>query len=425
MSYSLVSAIGKPIGGGGRWVNVDISNMSFNDIFQTYLRVIATLSNPFDSAPTALDLAQIEYTVADPSITFGQYLQNVGNASLPTTPSPPVINTVYAKYNDAFNAGYSVTPVSLDAAIDSQLPDAAKTSLKLTDYTNASAPEAIPINFSLFNKSCMVSVNGYWHYMAADASGALVRDGMVSCVKSNRNTIGIWSLADLGSIEYIDLKPEMIYTQDPSSSLSKGVYIDIGQDISNKTVLLVIAGYLHVVDDRFPVFSRVGDQVVKIDWGNFPYVDRYFEQVDTIDLSSLGLTHTENNDSQVAVSELMSDAAIRAYCSLSQSFVVLLDNTEVFVDYQDVTMSGAPGVYIGYQEPNWPLLTGHGKVSEWWSTEETGQWGVCIADSRMDTRTYNTTDATLNSVAANRIPARTHFISPAQYLKLGTDVNFN
>lgn len=425
MSYSLISAIAKPIGGGGRWVDVDISNLSFTDIFQTYLRCIATLSNPFDSGPTALDLSSIEYTITDPSITFSQYLQNLGNASLPTTPNPPVIKTVYAKYNDAFNAGYQVTPISLDAAIDSQLPDAAKTSLKLTDYTNAVEPESAPINWTLFGKSCMVSVNGYWHYTVADSTGAYVRDGMTSCVKSNRNTIGVWSLAELGSIQCVDLKPEMIYKQDPNSSLSKGVYINIGQDISKKTVLLVLGGYLYVIDDRYPSMQRVGDQVIKIDWGNLPYIDRYFESVDTLDLSSLNLTHTDNNPSQVLVSELMSDAAITAYCSLSQSFVVLLDNTEVFVDYQKVTDTGVPGVYVGYEEPFWPLITGHGKVSEWWSTEETGQWGVCIADSRFDTRTYNTTDLPLNSVAANRIPAKAHFITPAQYLKLGTDVNFN
>lgn len=425
MAYTLVSAIAKPIGGGGRWVNVDISNMSFNDIFNDYLRVIATLSNPFDATNTALDLASIEFSITDPSITFAQFLINNGSASLPTTTPPPTIKTLYAEYADGFNAGYQVTPISLDAAIDSVIPVEDKKSLKLTDYTNAVDPESRPINWALFEQSCMVSVNGYWHFMAADSSGAIVRDGMTSCVKSKRNTIGIYSLANLGKIQYIDLQPSMIYKQDPTSQLNQGVYINVGQDLTNKTVLLVIAGYLHVIDDRYPSFSRVGDQLLKIDWPNFPYVDRYFEQVDTIDLSSLNLTHIPANDSQVATSELMSDATITAYCSLSQSFIVLLDNTEVFVDYQDVTDSGTTGVYIGYEEPKWPLVTGHGKVSEWWSTEETGQWGVCIADGRTDTRTYNTTDLPLNSVAANRIPAKVSYRTRAQYLKLGTDVNFN
>ena len=424
MAYSLVSAIAKPVGGGGRWVEVDISNMSFASIFQNYLRVIATLSNPFDAANTALDLADVEYTIADPSITFAAYLVATGSAALPTTPNLPVLNTVYAQYNDAFNAGYIVTPVSLDAAIDSQLPDADKTSLKLTDYTNDNEPEAIPVDFTLFGKSCMVSVNGYWHYMAADNTGAYVRDGMTSCVKSNRNTIGIYSLAALGSIEYVDLEPAMIYKQDPTSTLSQGVYIDVGQDISEKTVLLVIAGYLHVLDQT--TFTRVGDQLLKIDWPNFPYFDRYFEQVDTIDLTSLGLSHTERNDSQVAVSELLGDAAITAYCSLSQSFIVLLDNSECFVDFQSITDTGVPGILTAYQEPSWPLITGHGKVSEWWSTEETGQWGVSIVDPQMSSRTYNTAEpaSALNSIAANRIPGRRWRTSPAQFLKLGTDVNF-
>ena len=425
MTYSLVSAIGKPVGGGGRWVSIDISNMSFASIFQNYIRVIATLSNPFDATNTALDLASVEFTEGDPSITFSQYLVSIGNAALPTFTPPPVLNTVYAKYNDAWNAGYMVTPVAPNTAIDSPLPQADKTWLKLTDYNDPTNPEVMPVDFTLFGKSCMVSVNGYWHYLATDSSGAYIRDGNTSCVKSKRNTIGIYSLASLGSIQYIDLTPDMIYKQDPSNFLSNGVYINVGQSLAGKTVLLVIAGYLHVMDGN--TFKRVGDQLLKIDWQNYPYFDRYFEQVDTIDLSSLNLTHTPRNASQVAVSELMSDAAITAYCSLSQSFIVLLDNQEVFVDYKDIANTGLPGSYMDIQEPNWPLITGHGKVSEWWSVEEDGQWAVLIqdADAWVDRRTYYTTDPKkLNSLASNRVPARPRVLSSARFLKLGSDVNF-
>lgn len=425
MTYSLISAIGKPVGGGGRWVSVDIANMSFTEIFQNYLRVIATLSNPFDPANTALDLADIEFTESDPSMTFSQYLLSIGNAALPTSTSLPVLKTVYAKYNDAWNAGYMVTPIAPNAAIDSPLPQADKTWLKLTDYNDPTNPEALPVDFTLFGKSCLVSVNGYWHYLATDSSGAYIRDGNTSCVKSKRNTIGIYSLASLGSIQYIDLIPSMIYKQDSTNSLSNGVYINVGQSLVGKTVLLVIAGYLHVMDGL--TFKRVGDQLLKIDWANFPYFDRYFEQVDTIDLSSMNLSHTVNNPSQVAVSEMMSDAAITAYCSLSQSFIVLLDNEEIFVDYQDISNTGMSGMYVSTEEPNWPLITGHGKVSEWWSVQEDGQWAVLIqdADSFLDRRTYYTTDPKkLNSLAANRVPARPRVISGAQFMKLGTDVNF-
>lgn len=425
MSYSLLSAIGKPVGGGGRWVSVDISNMSFTDIFQNYIRVIATLSNPYDSSNTALDLADIEFTEGDPSMTFSQYLLSIGNAALSTTANLPVLDTVYAKYNDAWNAGYMVTPIAPDAAIDSPLPDADKTWLKLTDYDDPTNPEVMPVDFTLFGKSCMVSVNGYWHYLATDNTGAYIRDGNTSCVKSKRNTIGIYSLASLGSIQYIDLTADMIYKQDPSNTLSNGVYIDIGQSLSGKTVLLVIAGYLHVMDGL--TFNRVGDQLIKIDWPNFPYFDRYFEQVDAIDLSSMNLSHTVNNPSQVAVSELLSDTAITAYCSLSQSFIVLLDNEEVFVDFKDVADTGVPGMYVSAEEPNWPLITGHGKVSEWWSVEEDGQWAILTQtpDALMDRRVYYTTDPKqLNSLASNRVPARPSILSAARFIKLGTDVNF-
>ncbi|MDR3392331.1 MAG: hypothetical protein P4L77_11415 [Sulfuriferula sp.] len=413
MTYSLVSAVGKPVGGAGRWLAVDISNMSFHDIYANYLRCIATLSNPYDATETALDLATIQFTIPDPSVTFGAYLAGLGDASLPTTTTLPVLKTTYAKYNDAWRAGYTITPVPPNASPDLPLPIADKTWLKLTQTG---------VDFDLFNKSCMVSVNGYWHYMAADSTGAYIRDGMVSNTLSNEATCGIWNLGNLGSLQYIDITPSMVYKQNSANNLSDGVYINLGVPIAGKTVLLVIGGYLSVLDPS--TFFQVGDTSIKIDWDNFPYFDRFYESRGTIDMSSLGLLTTQNNDSQVSTADLLSDRAITAYCSLSQSFVVLLDNTEVFVDHKDVRPLKVPGTYISYIDPWYPLVTGRGKVSEYWSTYETGQWGLTVIGGKIDLRTYYTTDPKqLNSLAAQRIPDTPFRISPAQFLMLGTDVS--
>lgn len=410
--YSLVSAVGKPVGGTGRWTALDIGNLTFNQIYANYLRCIATLSNPFDATDTALDLATIQFTIADPSVTFNAYLAALGDASLPTTTTLPVLQTSYAKYNDAWRAGYTITPVPPNASPDLPLPPSDKTWLKLTQAG---------VNFDLFNKSCMVSVNGYWHFMAADSTGAYIRDGMVSNTLSNEATCGVWSLAPLGSLQYIDIVPSMIYKQQPSDNLSDGVYINLGVPIGNKTVMLVIGGYLSVLDPS--TFIQVGDQTIKIDWNNFPYFDRFFESRGTIDMSSLGLMTAANNPSQVSVADLLSDRAITAYCSLSQSFAVLLDNTEVFVDHKDVRPLKVPGTYISYVDPWYPLITGRGKVSEYWSTFETGQWGLTVINGKIDQRTYYTAVAKeLNSLADSRIPAEPFRISPAQFLMLGTDV---
>lgn len=413
MSYTLVSAIGKAVGSGGRWTSIDIGNLTFQEIYQNYLRVIATLSNPFDNGETSLDLATIQYTVPDVTVTFDQYLINIGNASLPTSTTLPVLKTTYAKYSDAFLAGYTVTAISPDAAVDSQLPDSDKTWLYLTQSG---------VDFTLFGQSCMVSVNGFYHYMDSDITGAYVRDGMVSQTLSGENQIGIYNLGYLGSLQYIDLVPSMIYKQVPSGSLSNGVYINIGQDITTSTIILVLGGYLHVLDET--TFTRVGDTTIKVDWNNFPYFDRYFESVEYLDMTSLGLEHIKENPSQVAVADLLSDAAITAYCTLSQSFIVLLDNQEVFRDKQFVKKLTVPNTLTSFVKPEYPLIVGHGRVAEYWPQFETGQWGLSIRQGLQARRLYNKANPKkARSIGANRIPFRPTLISKAEFLLFGTDVS--
>jgi hypothetical protein len=417
MSYTLVSAIAKVNNNGARWESVDISNLTFNQIYTQYLRVFAVLSNPFDPAETSLDLAAIEYQVGDLTQTFDQYLINIGNAALPTSTTIPTLQTTYAKYADAWLAGYTITPINPDAAIDSPLPVTDKPWLKLTRSD---------VDFGLFGQSCMVSVNGYFHYVDTDSTGAYVVDGMKSIVNSNNNQVGIYNLGYLGQITYKQITADMIYKQDGQGALCNGVYLNCGQDISNTTILLVIGGYLHVLDDT--TFKRVSDSAIKIDWNNFPYFDRYFESVDTIDMSSLNLEHTNANLSQVAVQQLLSDEAITAYMTLSQSFLVFLNNSEVFRDSQFVQDLATqdptlPGRYVSYVKPEFPLKVGRGRIAEYWAIEEKGQWGLNIRDGKMDRRVYYTTDPKqLNSIAANRIPDRPYRISPAEFILLGTDV---
>jgi hypothetical protein len=410
--YSLVSAIAKPISGGGRWLNVDIGDQSFATLFSTYSRVIATLSNPFDPANTSLDLANIEWTIADPSITFNQFLTANGNKTLPTSTTLPVISTKYLKYSDGFRAGYHVTPISPNAAPDSQLPSADKTWLYLTKAQN---------NWALWKKSCMVSVNGFFHFIDADSNGGYVRDGMMSRTISRQNQIGMYSFAELGSLSYVDITPSMIYKPNPALGLKDGMYINVGQDISNKTVMLVLGGYLHVLDSQ--TFVRVSDHAVKIDINNLPLLKRYYESVNYLDLSSLGLEKSDSNPTHIAVNQLYSDSALTAYATLSQSFIVLLDNTEVFREMHDVRSLHYPGVYISGVDPKYPLVMGVGRVAEYWPEKEVGQWSLRIHDPYLYNRRFYTTDPMQeNSVDAANVTDRPYVLSPAQFLMLGSDV---
>lgn len=392
--YTLVSAVAKQLSGNKDWVNVNISTMKLERVFALYSRVIVILNNSFYTNQFALDLDLIRDEIVGLDIAFPEYLVLNGNKTLPTTTTLPTIKETYVKYADAFRAGYKVTPISPTASIDSVLPIKEKTMLHLarkgTDY-------------KLFYESCLVNVNGYFHLTDYDENGIYIEDGMKSQFLSNKANIGICSFREIGKLTFKPITNPMIYKQHATEELFHNTYIDVGQDITDKTVLLVIGGYLHGFGDD--VVSRVSPTSLKIKFSNIPYLDRYYESRNYIDLSSLNLSSTSKSKTQIAVNELYSDEAIRAYFTLSQSFIVILDNPSIFTKKIPLHKTPFPDMFIAHQIPDKPLFVGAGKVTNYWTTYEDQQYSVTCDDTLRQNYVYDTIIAENNvSVNSSRVP---------------------
>lgn len=414
--YSLVSAIGKSFASDGRWENIDISAMKMREIYATYIKVIAVLSNPFLQTPTkqvSLDLTNIRTTAGSLDITFSEYLVQNGNKTLATSDRLPTLSTKYARWNDAFRAGYKVQPVNPNTAPDANLPTGDK------EWLYLSRPNT---DFNLFGKSCLVSINGFFHRTDYDATGAWVIDGMKSRNKSGDNKIGLLSFRELGSIRCKSITADMVYKQDPSHRLRDRAYIDVGEDISNMTVMLVIGGYLHLLDPK--TFFRVGTNLLAIDFNNYPMFERYHESLPWLDYSSLVIERTDN-PTQFSPDDFLTDANITALLTMSQSFIVLLDNSEIFTETEVVKKTKNPNMLISYKtEPKYPLFNGHGKLAEYFCIRDPGwRYSLRVLDNTWHHRLYNTTNPHKQiSIADNRVPGQVTQQSHAFFLKIGTSI---
>lgn len=410
--YQLVSAIGKTFANKGRWITVDAGGMTLADIYSVYSSFKITLTNPIFPQRVCLDMKDIRFKIIDFTVTFNQYLIDIADMTLPTSNVLPVFNTRYAKYSDVFRAGYSVMPVDRTASPDAELPPGAKEWLMLsrpnTDYT-------------LFYNSCMVSVNGFFHYLDGNVNGVWVVDGMKSSTISNNNQISMLSFNGLGKLTYIPIKPSMVYKQNDRQDMSSTCYVNVGQDITNKTVILVIGGYMHLLDPK--TFYRVGNNLLRVDFSNFPLLERYMESRKYIDMSSLPIERTIRNDSQIGIEDFMRDENIIAYMTLSQSFIVLLDNPDVFKEEQSLRTTPMPGMLISYVKPTWPLFNGVGKVADYWDVLEDGQWAISCIDNLYHNRIFDTVNPfEQNSVGDSRVPQDPAFLNRSYFLKIGADI---
>jgi hypothetical protein len=282
--------------------------------------------------------------------------------------------TATVKNRDAFKAGYTITPVS--NSNDSTAPDIFKHNIRLTRSN---------VSYSTLHRNCLVSVNGFYHITDTDnINGVMVFDAMKSLKHSKQNQIGITSFKDIAEISLHPFKREMLTLNNDGT-----VRVNLPFDTTNKTVMFSIAGYLNYQNDLN--FFMVGDNLFKLDFNNMSLLDRYFECKKYIDLSSLPLEFSPNNQNQISLEQLLSDENLIALMLLSQSFIVVLDTPSIVVNKQYVKKTGLPGMYIYYKEPIYPLVVGYGRHAEYWSFIEDGHYAVNVLDNVVENRIYTTT----------------------------------
>ncbi|MBB5409264.1 hypothetical protein HDG34_003205 [Paraburkholderia sp. HC6.4b] len=414
--YALVSAIGKSLGGGQDWCAIDLGDMTFSTVVQTFSTVCAVLTNPFLGNPVSLNLNDIAGTITDQQQTFNQYLAALGDMALPTSDTIPTLDTRYARYQDAFQAGYAIEPISPVASLSSPLPTAEKTDLFLTRARTS---------YSSFFQSCMVTVNGFFHLIDSDGqNGIWVTDGMKSVTHAKKNKVGILDFQDLGTLTYVPITREMLFKQIDEQNLGNHTYLNLGRDLTGYTVMAVIGGYLHVLDPK--TVTLVGADTIMIDFNNLPLFDRWYESKRFIDLSAMPLTSWPDNPHAFTVTEMISDAFIGAYLTLSQSFIVLIDNTELWTEFLGVEAPRWPHAYISYVQPVWPLVTGCGKIAEYWPVPEDRQWSLRVEDNFRNNPIYRTVDAKVETgLSDSRNPIHATGLSPAYFLQIGCDVNLS
>lgn len=393
-------------------MDVAIGDVALSLLFSKYSRIIATLSNPYLTQPVALDLETIRAAVGGSDSSFNNFLVDNGNKTLLTMDHVPTITPRFAKYADAFHAGYKIAPIHPLAAPDAQLPLSEKTWLHLT------RPDT---DYELFHRSCLVSVNGYYHLTDASTAGIYVEDGMRSAFISRQNQIGLYSFRELGTITQYPITADMVYKQNTRQAYLNRAYVDLQVDLTDKTVMLVLGGYLHVLDNK--TFYRVSATAFAIDFGNLPFLERFYESRDYLDLSSLPLETTTRNPSQISVSNFFSDENILAYLTLSQSFFVVLDAPDIFVNQLPVKTSMLPDMFVSYQKPEYPLIVGYGKTANYWTTYEDGQYALACHDTRRANRLFETVDVKKqHSVSDAKLPLHPYTSSAAYLLEVGCDI---
>lgn len=410
--YTLTSAFGISRVAESRWQVLNLANTPVNEIFQLYRKVYLTLGTPVTNDPVYVDMETFLVEFSNFTGTLTDLLIVNGNSTITTIPEIPAINTRYAYYSDAVRAGYKAQIIGRNAAFGALLPRGERKDLQLV------RPET---DMRDVYNHCLVSVNGLFHITDTDGEKLYVLDGGASSLKSRQNQVGIWSFKNIGGVKSKPIYPEMVYSQAADGKFIDRVYIKVKENTEQKTVWMSVGGYL--VRSEKDIFFPVSNDTYCLNLGRLPLLQRYYEALPFIDFSRLGLDSSTVNSDQISLEQFYSNSSIMGLLTLTQSFLIVIDAQDLFVNRNYLRQSNLPGMFTAYREPKQPLFSGYGKVCEYWKSFEDGQWSVNVQDSYLQNKVFNSVTSGLTMmVSNNNTPEKTFYNSRGYLLEVGADI---
>lgn len=410
--YTAVAAIGVRAGVGKRWEQINLEEwLEVSALVSTFRRWQVTLTHPSLPAPVYLDGDYFKTNAPNYNGALEALLTSYGDQALPTTPTGIVLSLKRAMYKDGFKAGYQITAVthansdSPTISLDDK-PDIRLTRTNpATDYTNVF-------------KTTLVSINGFYHQTDTDGiNGIVVTDAMKSRNRCGQNQIGLYNFGLLGQITCVPLTDAMIGSPDEGK-----VLVDLQRDLTGKTIFLVLGGYFMVVDAS--ILYRVAPSTYVIDFSKLDIRSRWFESTQYMDFGTMPVNSSPANATEIAVEDLLTEEFIRAYLKLSQTFFVILDKDEIFVNRQFLRPTRLPNMYVAYKQPVLPMVSTYGRHPEYWSTYEDGQWSMTIYGGQTDNYVFNTINQVTyaGGIDNKRASIKRVDIAKMYWLEIGSDV---
>lgn len=417
--YQYIRAIVKEPGRTGRWVEEHLGHRVISEIYNEYPEVYLVITHTAypNGEKKALRLKDVpsELHANQSTLKVSDWLASVSGYGLPLRDELPKIETVFAPFGDAWQAGYDIQPVHRTKHHESEVPVSEKLDLRVTKDG---------VDYQQLFDECLVTVNGLFHRTNYATDALHVVDGAKSGFHANRNAVGLYRLGVLGNVTTVPIKEEHIHKGIDDQRLGEYAYITIDEsvDLEGKSVLLVIGGYLHTVGQ---VYSRVGERIYMVNFNNYPLPQRLLEMKGLIDMSPITdvMSRSSVNPDQMSVEELYSDEVITALLTLSQSFFVVIDTPDLVVEREQLEFMQLPGRYISHLPPRFPMVVSLGRFAEYWVRKEQDRYVLATEE---DFETYYTFETTQwkneHSIDSTRVPYKRFDFKRAHFLKIGKDM---
>ncbi len=196
--YTVHEAFGKAINGNGTWEKLDLDNVQCGSLFNTYTHIVVNFKDSFRKDRLfSLNLNDHFRLFSGFKGTFREWLDSLGNKSLPLQDGRYIIQKGKVQWDDAVRAGFKMYPIGDTASIDADIPLRSRSNIllkkrELLEETNTNKRLTF---YKGMGDKCLISVGGYFHMTDYDDKGLYIVDGMKTILAHRAYTpmIGITS----------------------------------------------------------------------------------------------------------------------------------------------------------------------------------------------------------------------------------------
>lgn len=362
--YVFKKALALPKGEAESWVEAQVDQMTTSALLANYSEIYFQLTNDFLTQPQVLKLSDVALTLAAFTGTFSDWLVSLGNRSLQTVDGDFELKAGRARFRDAFYAGFQVLPMNSSMHPDEDLSLDQKVDLLLTRDG---------VDYSVMEHNVLATVNGLFHRAGSSERGYVVYDGGRSSNHAKQNQMGLLNFQSVSSFKCYNIERSWFLKPLDLLPYSDRFFLRTPVSMFNKSVLLVIAGWLVYCGDGF---TKYNDNTLNVHWGRLSMIDRYQISNRLLDLKDRMPSLKTVVGDQRLTSELLSDDFVMDLCTLPQSFLIVFDQPGVVNTRHALERLGLPGRWLAHQEPYGLLQVSHGYTPEYTLSAERGKYVV-------------------------------------------------
>lgn len=407
------NAIGVKKGLNKRWEEVDLSTPTVKSLFETYRILQITLTPQDASEPVFLMLHELNAEFQDYADTVQAMLDAYyATDALPTHTTALIRDHAVARFYDAFKLRYGITLVDANNDEPPVIAD-------IEDYDHLRIErQDTRIDSVAATTQVLVNVNGYYHRAEnVNNRGIFVRDAMKSLRKSGQNQIGLWDFKDLGGVTVVPTVPGYVVAE------GSAFQVDLTQDVSEKTVFFVVGGYFLPVDGTVVAQNGVKNFLIDFTHLSFRAEQRYFESANYLDMSAVAEAAASVTPGLIDLDKLTQADSVAAWMAMKQSFVVIINRKDCYMQMRYLKRTLNPNQYICYldrdlsnlpneiedprlslQPPDLPMVLELGRHPPYWTTTEGWMHTLSIYSNRIGQILYD----------ANAVPGQVQTSGPDQ-----------